>query len=146
MYVTSDTDFGLDLICWCSVSKYSLSALFIICFSHKFTWIKIGFRLKLGLCVKSKLAWQNLSDTLLWGLFQDGDAGDNFEEALHDVEVFSRRKLESNWDRYEESERQGPDDDVPNQRGTDYHVLLESAGRSLSFPKGNYWRICIYNV
>lgn len=42
--------------------------------------------------------------------------------------MFSRRKLESNWDRYEESERQEPDDDTPSQRGADYHVLLQSAG------------------
>lgn len=48
------------------------------------------------------------------------------------MEVFSRRKLESNWDRYEESERQEPDDDTPAKRGTDYHVLLESAGDSFT--------------
>ena len=43
--------------------------------------------------------------------------------------VFSRRKLESNWDRYLESERVEPADDTPAVRGTDYHVLLESAGK-----------------
>lgn len=41
---------------------------------------------------------------------------------------FSRRKLESNWDRYKESEKQEVDDDMPTRRGADYHVLLESAG------------------
>lgn len=41
---------------------------------------------------------------------------------------FSRRKLESNWSRYEQSEKQEPDVDVPTRRGADYHVLLESAG------------------
>lgn len=45
------------------------------------------------------------------------------------MQVFSRRKLESNWDRYEESERQEPDDETPTQRGADYHILLESAGK-----------------
>lgn len=45
------------------------------------------------------------------------------------MEVFSRRKLESNWDRYEESEKQEPDDGTPAKRGTDYHVLLGSAGK-----------------
>lgn len=48
------------------------------------------------------------------------------------MEVFSRRKLESNWNRYEESERQEPDDDTPTQRGTDYLVLLESAGKIMA--------------
>ncbi|GLD49656.1 cell death regulator Aven [Lates japonicus] len=58
----------------------------------------------------------------------DQDEGNNFEEEDDRREVFSRRKLESNWDRYKESERQEPDDDMPTQRGTNYHVLLESAG------------------
>lgn len=62
-------------------------------------------------------------------LFQDQDEGDNFQEEDARNEIFSRRKLESNWDRYKESERQEPDDDLPTQRGTDYHVLLESAGK-----------------
>ncbi|XP_039981287.1 cell death regulator Aven [Xiphias gladius] len=62
----------------------------------------------------------------------DQDEGDNFQEEDARNEIFSRRKLESNWDRYKESERQEPDDDTPTQRGTDYHVLLESAGDSFT--------------
>uniref|UniRef100_A0AAQ4QV25 Apoptosis, caspase activation inhibitor n=1 Tax=Gasterosteus aculeatus aculeatus TaxID=481459 RepID=A0AAQ4QV25_GASAC len=57
------------------------------------------------------------------------DEGDNFQEEGDRKEVFSRRKLASNWDRYEASEREEPDEDTPTQRGTDYHVLLESAER-----------------
>ncbi|XP_056284484.1 LOW QUALITY PROTEIN: cell death regulator Aven [Pseudoliparis swirei] len=63
---------------------------------------------------------------------QDHDEGGNFHEEDDKVEVFSRRKLASNWDRYEASERKEPDDDMPTQRGTDYHVLLESAGDSFT--------------
>ncbi|XP_055741841.1 cell death regulator Aven [Salvelinus fontinalis] len=48
------------------------------------------------------------------------------------MEVFTKRKLESNWDRYKESEKEEPSDDTPTQRGTDYHVLLESAGDSFT--------------
>lgn len=59
---------------------------------------------------------------------QGKDEGENFQEEEDTTEVFSKRKLESNWDRYEELEREKPDDDMPTQRGTDYHVLLESAG------------------
>ncbi|KAK5612548.1 hypothetical protein CRENBAI_011963, partial [Crenichthys baileyi] len=55
------------------------------------------------------------------------EGGQNFEEEDDRTAVFSRRKLESNWDRYEEAERAEEDEDVPSQRGTDYHVLLESA-------------------
>ncbi|XP_041830972.1 cell death regulator Aven isoform X2 [Melanotaenia boesemani] len=63
---------------------------------------------------------------------QDHDEGDRFEEADDRMKVFSRRKLESNWDRYAESELLDQDDDTPTQRGTDYHVLLESAGDSFT--------------
>lgn len=64
-----------------------------------------------------------------FSLLQDRDEGDDFQEEVDKAEVFSRRKLESNWDRYAESEKQEPEDDTPTQRGTDYHVLLESAGK-----------------
>ncbi|KAM6992154.1 cell death regulator Aven isoform 2-T2 [Tautogolabrus adspersus] len=63
---------------------------------------------------------------------RDKDEGGDFQEEAEKMEVFSRRKLESNWDRYAESERQEPEDDTPTQRGTDYHVLLESAGDSFT--------------
>ncbi|CAL8392357.1 unnamed protein product [Gadus morhua 'NCC'] len=58
--------------------------------------------------------------------------------------VFSRRKLESNWDRYLESERVEPADDTPAVRGTDYHVLLESAGDSVTqfrFTEEKDWEL-----
>lgn len=48
------------------------------------------------------------------------------------TESFSRRKLESNWDRYEASETQEVEEDMPTQRGTDYSVLLQSAGDSFT--------------
>ncbi|XP_055043119.2 cell death regulator Aven [Misgurnus anguillicaudatus] len=59
----------------------------------------------------------------------DHDDKVNLEEE-EDRTTFTRRKLESNWDRYEESEKQEINEDVPTQRGTDYHVLLTSAGDS----------------
>ncbi|CAL1586718.1 unnamed protein product [Knipowitschia caucasica] len=45
---------------------------------------------------------------------------------------FSRRKLESNWDRYDASETQEVDQDMPSHRGADYSVLLQSAGDSFT--------------
>ncbi|XP_029984602.1 cell death regulator Aven [Sphaeramia orbicularis] len=63
---------------------------------------------------------------------RDQDEGDSFQEDDDRMEVFSRRKLESNWDRYEASEMETQEDDTPTQRGTDYHVLLESAGDSFT--------------
>ncbi|MCI4389511.1 hypothetical protein PGIGA_G00098890 [Pangasianodon gigas] len=58
--------------------------------------------------------------------------------------IYSRRKLESNWDRYEESEKEEVNDDVPVQRGTDYHVLLTSAGDSFTqfrFSEEKDWEV-----
>ncbi|KAM3861483.1 cell death regulator Aven [Diretmus argenteus] len=63
---------------------------------------------------------------------QDDEGDDNLQPEDDGVEVFSRRKLQSNWDRYAESERKEPADDTPTQRGTDYHILLESAGDSFT--------------
>ncbi|XP_054910434.1 cell death regulator Aven [Poeciliopsis prolifica] len=60
------------------------------------------------------------------------DEGENLEDEDDRTAVFSRRTLESNWDRYEASERVEEDDGTPTQRGTDFHVLLESAGDSFT--------------
>lgn len=49
---------------------------------------------------------------------------------MEEDNTFSRRKLEPNWDRYKESEKEEINEDVPTQRGTDYHVLLTSAGKT----------------
>ncbi|KAG7283036.1 hypothetical protein CRUP_012929 [Coryphaenoides rupestris] len=64
----------------------------------------------------------------------EGNDGQTLDwEEDEEVQVFSRRKLQSNWDRYLESEREEPTpDDTPTVRGTDYHVLLESAGDSFT--------------
>ncbi|KAG1964175.1 cell death regulator Aven [Pimephales promelas] len=61
----------------------------------------------------------------------DHDNKENFEEE-EEHNTFSRRKLKPNWDRYEESEKEEINEDVPTQRGTDYHVLLTSAGDSFT--------------
>lgn len=51
------------------------------------------------------------------------------------MEVFSRRRLlDSNWDRYLESEREESPDDLPAVRGADYHALLGSAGKAPRLP------------
>ncbi|XP_016429256.1 cell death regulator Aven-like [Sinocyclocheilus rhinocerous] len=61
----------------------------------------------------------------------DSENKENIEQEEED-NTFSRRKLEANWDRYEESEKEEMNEDVPTQRGTDYHVLLTSAGDSFT--------------
>lgn len=66
--------------------------------------------------------------------FKGQDEHDDKENAEDEMPaIYSRRKLESNWDRYKESEKEEVNDDVPVHRGTDYHVLLTSAGKSCAF-------------
>ncbi|XP_026854762.2 cell death regulator Aven isoform X2 [Electrophorus electricus] len=72
----------------------------------------------------------------------DENEKENYEEEISDI--YSRRKLESNWDRYEESEKEEVNDGVPVQRGTDYHVLLSSAGDSFTqfrFAEEKDWEV-----
>ncbi|RXM99352.1 Cell death regulator Aven [Acipenser ruthenus] len=47
--------------------------------------------------------------------------------------VFSRRKLVSNWDRYEAAEKEEVGESGQSQRGADFSVLLSSAGPSPMF-------------
>lgn len=65
---------------------------------------------------------------------QRGDEEENVPEEGEDARMFSRRKLESNWDRYQDSEKVECDDDTPTVRGTDFDVLLAAAGKVLLSP------------
>ncbi|KAJ8269881.1 hypothetical protein GJAV_G00107840 [Gymnothorax javanicus] len=60
------------------------------------------------------------------------DEPDTQDPENTEIETFSRRKLESNWDRYEAEEKDKSQEEGPTQRGTDYHVLLGSAGDSFT--------------
>uniref|UniRef100_A0A3B4BBT4 Uncharacterized protein n=1 Tax=Periophthalmus magnuspinnatus TaxID=409849 RepID=A0A3B4BBT4_9GOBI len=63
---------------------------------------------------------------------RDQDEGDIAGDD-HMTQSFSKRKLESNWNRYEGSETQEVDEDMPAQRGEDYSVLLQSADSFTQF-------------
>lgn len=45
---------------------------------------------------------------------------------------FSRRKIVCNWDRYQDTEKELNDESGESQRGTDFSVLLSSAGMGSS--------------
>ncbi|XP_028858057.1 cell death regulator Aven isoform X2 [Denticeps clupeoides] len=60
------------------------------------------------------------------------DVSDDPDSEDEGPSIFSRRKLESNSGRYEALEREESGQDVPVQRGTDFHALLGSAGDSFS--------------
>ncbi|KAJ8393524.1 hypothetical protein AAFF_G00059970 [Aldrovandia affinis] len=63
---------------------------------------------------------------------QGRDEADGRDQEDEERETFSRRKLESNWDRYEAEEKEKKQDEGPTQRGAEYHTLLGSAGDSFT--------------
>ncbi|NWX85731.1 AVEN regulator, partial [Nothoprocta pentlandii] len=58
---------------------------------------------------------------------EGGDDESREEEEKEDLKSYSRRKIVSNWSRYEDAEREN--DSAESQRGTDFNVLLSSAGK-----------------
>uniref|UniRef100_A0A8C0UYK1 Apoptosis and caspase activation inhibitor n=2 Tax=Cyanistes caeruleus TaxID=156563 RepID=A0A8C0UYK1_CYACU len=63
---------------------------------------------------------------------EDDDTESRHEEEKQDVKCYSRRKVFSNWSRYEDTEKEGQSEAGESQRGTDFSVLLSSAGDSLT--------------
>ncbi|XP_055667384.1 cell death regulator Aven isoform X1 [Falco peregrinus] len=62
----------------------------------------------------------------------DDDTESQEEEEKEKLKSYSRRKIFSNWSRYEDTEKEGQSERGESQRGTDFHVLLSSAGDSFS--------------
>ncbi|XP_021258858.1 cell death regulator Aven [Numida meleagris] len=62
----------------------------------------------------------------------DGDNESREEEEKEEVKNYSRRKIVSNWNRYEDAEKEGQRECGESQRGTDFSVLLSSAGDSFT--------------
>nr|XP_034966673.1 cell death regulator Aven isoform X2 [Zootoca vivipara] len=54
------------------------------------------------------------------------------EEEKEEQGSYSRRKVVSNWHRYEDAEKETQNDNGESQRGTDFSVLLSSAGDSFT--------------
>ncbi|CAI5764043.1 Hypothetical predicted protein [Podarcis lilfordi] len=54
------------------------------------------------------------------------------EEEKEEQGSYSRRKVVSNWHRYEDTEKETQNDNGESQRGTDFSVLLSSAGDSFT--------------
>ncbi|XP_074092364.1 cell death regulator Aven [Macrotis lagotis] len=62
----------------------------------------------------------------------EGDATETYEEENNEWGNYSRRKIVSNWDRYQDFEKEAENESGESQRGTDFSVLLSSAGDSFS--------------
>lgn len=60
---------------------------------------------------------------------EDDDTESREEEEKEELKSYSRRKIFSNWSRYEDTEKEGQSEREESQRGTDFSVLLSSAGK-----------------
>ncbi|XP_053736222.1 cell death regulator Aven isoform X2 [Synchiropus splendidus] len=72
------------------------------------------------------------------------DAEEHHAQEKGDAALDSSRRLESNWHRYQESEREEWWEEAPARRGADFRVLLESAGDSFSqfrFSEEKSWEL-----
>ncbi|NXU92033.1 AVEN regulator, partial [Xiphorhynchus elegans] len=63
---------------------------------------------------------------------EDDDDTESRQEEKEEVKCYSRRKILSNWSRYEDAEKEGQSACEESQRGTDFSVLLSSAGDSFT--------------
>ncbi|GCB62218.1 cell death regulator Aven [Scyliorhinus torazame] len=74
---------------------------------------------------------------------QDDDEDVEIKEDFHQPNEFSRRKIVSNWDRYKTEEKEHEDGNE-SSRGTDFNVLLSSAGDSFAqfrFAEEKEWEV-----
>ncbi|NXD21466.1 AVEN regulator, partial [Spelaeornis formosus] len=63
---------------------------------------------------------------------EEDDTESRHEEEKEEVKCYSRRKVFSNWSRYEDTGKEGQSEAGESQRGTDFSVLLSSAGDSFT--------------
>ncbi|KAM6255509.1 cell death regulator Aven isoform 1-T1 [Spheniscus humboldti] len=63
---------------------------------------------------------------------EDDDAESREEEEKEELKSYSRRKIFSNWSRYDDTEKEGQSECGESQRGTDFSVLLSSAASCCS--------------
>ncbi|KFP01975.1 Cell death regulator Aven, partial [Calypte anna] len=63
---------------------------------------------------------------------EEDDDTESQEEEKEELKSYSKRKIVSNWSRYEETEKEEQRVCGESQRGTDFSVLLSSAGNSFT--------------
>uniref|UniRef100_A0A8C8RMU9 Apoptosis and caspase activation inhibitor n=1 Tax=Pelusios castaneus TaxID=367368 RepID=A0A8C8RMU9_9SAUR len=62
----------------------------------------------------------------------DDDDPESQDDEKEERRGYSRRKVISNWNRYEDAEKEAQNESEASQRGTDFRVLLSSAGDSFT--------------
>ncbi|PKU46312.1 cell death regulator aven [Limosa lapponica baueri] len=68
---------------------------------------------------------------MLYQYVGEDDDIESREEEKEELKSYSRRKIFSNWSRYEDTEKEGQSEHGESQRGTDFSVLLSSAEDAL---------------
>ncbi|KAM8782589.1 cell death regulator Aven [Rhynchonycteris naso] len=63
---------------------------------------------------------------------EDDSDAETYGEENDEQGNYSKRKIVSNWDRYQDTEKEVDNESGESQRGTDFSVLLSSAGDSFS--------------
>ncbi|XP_027975337.1 cell death regulator Aven [Eumetopias jubatus] len=63
---------------------------------------------------------------------EDDSDAETYGEENEEQGNYSKRKIVSNWDRYQDTEKEVNNESGESQRGTDFSVLLSSAGDSFS--------------
>ncbi|XP_053450057.1 cell death regulator Aven [Nycticebus coucang] len=63
---------------------------------------------------------------------EDDSDAETYGEESDEQGNYSKRKIVSNWDRYQDVEKEDNNESRGSQRGTDFSVLLSSAGDSFS--------------
>ncbi|KAM9040065.1 cell death regulator Aven-like isoform 1-T1 [Megaptera novaeangliae] len=67
---------------------------------------------------------------------EDDSDAETYGEENEEQGNYSKRKIVSNWDQYQDTEKEVDDESGESQRGTDFSVLLSSAGYNF-FPTQN---------
>lgn len=67
-----------------------------------------------------------------WVQVEDDSDAETYGEENEEQGNYSKRKIVSNWDRYQDTEKEVDNESGESQRGTDFSVLLSSAGDSFS--------------
>ncbi|NXK08528.1 AVEN regulator, partial [Herpetotheres cachinnans] len=76
---------------------------------------------------------------------EDDDTESREEEEKEELKSYSRRKIFSNWSRYEDTEKEGQSERGESQRGTDFNVLLSSAGKH-SYSTGSSFFVWFFSL
>lgn len=69
---------------------------------------------------------------------EDDSDAETYGEENNEQGSYSKRKIVSNWDRYQDTEKEVDNESGESQRGTDFSVLLSSAGKNANYSHASW--------